>query len=389
MWLLGVAAIVAGALFASRNSPISSTQSPESAIEGAIWVSGWFGFGLVGAMLVTSRPKNRIGWILCGITFCLGVSLFLSAYGRYALVTQPGALPFGSAAAWLATWTFQPLIFLVLALVVLFPGGSARTRLGRWTLRLLLLLGGLQVVAYAIRPGPIEGDTPPNNPLGIPGTNSFLDPAIEAIATLIGAVALVAMVDLILRYRRSRGVERQQFRWFVAAVAAFPLLFFAALALEELVLGYEGFDPVVVVFALWGNGTAAAIGFAVTRHGLYEIDRIISRTVSYTLIAVVLGAVYAGGVLGLPTLIPNAGDLAVAASTLTAVALFSPLRRRVQYLVDRRFNRRRYDADKEVEAFASRLRNEVDLATVTGDLRSVVVRTVEPVTATVWLRRSG
>lgn len=386
MWLLGVAAIVVGGLLSSRNAPISTTQPPESAIEGAIWVSGWVGFGLVGAMLVTSRPKNRIGWILCGITFCLGMALFLSAYARYALVTQPGALPFGSAVAWLATWAFQPLIFLVLALVVLFPGGSAKTRLGRWALRLLLLLAGLQMIAYAIRPGPIEGDTPPNNPLGIPGTKAFLDPAIETVATLFGAVALAALVDIILRYRRSRGVERQQFRWFVAAVAAFPLLFFAALALEELVLGYGAFDPVVVVFALWGNGTATAIGLAVARHGLYEIDRIISRTVSYSLIAVVLAAVYAGGVLGLQALIPNVGDLAIAASTLAAVALFSPLRRRVQSWVDRRFNRRRYDAEKVVEAFSSRLRNAVDLATVTGDLRSVVTHTVEPATASVWLR---
>lgn len=143
----------------------------------------------------------------------------------------------------------------------------------------------------------------------------------------LGAIAVLALVDAIIRFRRARGVERQQFRWFVFAMASFPLLFFTSLAIEEAVIEYDGFDPVVVALALWGNGTAIAIGLAVTRHGLFEIDRIISRTLSFGLLTAALAGVYLALVFVMRELLPFLGQLPVAASTLAIAALFGPLRR--------------------------------------------------------------
>jgi hypothetical protein len=344
------------------------------------------GFGLVGAIVVTRQPRNRIGWILCWITLQVGLSVFIPAYARYGLETVTTDLPLASIAAWLGTWFFLPVTILVVSLVVLFPTGRAETALGRWALRAFVAVASVEMIAYALRPGPVEGDTPPNNPLGIPGTQSFFDPLIERLGLLLAFIAVLAAVDLVIRYWRSSGVERLQFRWFATAIAAFPIMFLTAVVLEETLLGYEGLDPVVLVFALWGNGAAAAIGIAVTRHGLYEIDRLVSRTVSYAVIAVLLAGVFGAGVVGLQMLLPSSNDLAIAASTLAVAALFSPLRRRVQATVDRRFNRRRYDAEHMVEGFTVKLRDTVDLSTVDNELQDLVIRTMEPAVVAVWLR---
>jgi hypothetical protein len=378
--------MAASAVLALTNDPISTTQPPESPVEGALWLLSWVGFGLVGAIVVTRQPRNRIGWILCWITLQVGLSVFIPAYARYGLETVTTDLPLASIAAWLGTWFFLPVTILVVSLVVLFPTGRAETALGRWALRAFVAVASVEMIAYALRPGPVEGDTPPNNPLGIPGTQSFFDPLIERLGLLLAFIAVLAAVDLVIRYWRSSGVERLQFRWFATAIAAFPIMFLTAVVLEETLLGYEGLDPVVLVFALWGNGAAAAIGIAVTRHGLYEIDRLVSRTVSYAVIAVLLAGVFGAGVVGLQMLLPSSNDLAIAASTLAVAALFSPLRRRVQATVDRRFNRRRYDAEHMVEGFTVKLRDTVDLSTVDNELQDLVIRTMEPAVVAVWLR---
>jgi hypothetical protein len=386
MWLVGLAAMAGSAVLALVNDPISTTQTPETPLEGALWLLSWVGFGLVGAIVVTRQPRNRIGWILCGITLQVGLSVFLPAYARYGLETTPTDLPLASVAAWLGTWMFLAVTVLVVALVVLFPTGKAQTILGRWAIRAFTVVATVGAAAYALRPGPIEGDTPPENPLGIPGTEWLFDPIIETLGLVLAIIAILAAVDIVMRYRRSSGVERLQFRWFALAIAAFPILFLAAVFLEETLLGYEGLDPVVFVFALWGNGAAAAIGIAVTRHGLYEIDKLVSRTVSYAVVAVLLAGVFAAGVVGLQMLLPRSSDLAVAASTLAVAAVFTPLRRRVQQVVDRRFNRRRYDAEHQVEGFSMQLQGSLDLGTVDTDLQDLVVRTMEPAVLSVWLR---
>jgi hypothetical protein len=384
MWMSGVVMIVLAAVLSEVNPPISTTQAQESAVEGAIWLSTWVGFGLVGALVVSSRPANRIGWIMSGITLAVGLSLFAGEYSRFALVTEPGSWPLGGPAAWVATWGFLPVVALVMTLVVTYPSGNP-SRLGRWILRTFLFVTLADALVFAFRPGPVQGDTPPDNPLGIPGARDLLDPATEWLGTVLAVIALVAVVDLVIRFRRSSGVERLQFRWFVLAVAAFPVMFFAASLLEE-VLGAEGFDPVVVAFALWGNGTAAAIGIAITRHGLYEINRVISRTVGYALVVLLLAAVYLGAVTWLTSLLPDQSDLAVAASTLGVAALFSPIRRLVLTRVDRRFNRTRYDAEKVMDDFSGSLRDGVDGPAVVEGWIDVVSKTMHPATAAVWVR---
>lgn len=213
----------------------------------------------------------------------MGVGVLAPAYARYALVTDPDAgWVLGQAAAWIATWIVFPVAVLVVLLVVLFPTGIP-SRFGGRVIRAFTAVSAVALLVYALRPGPIEGDTPPFNPLGIRGLRPMLDAATEWLGVTLAVVALVAVLDAIVRFRRSRGVERLQFRWFLLAVAAFPVMLVSAVLLEP-DLGYEGFNPMVVVFALWGNGTAAAIWVAVTRHGLYEIDRIISCTLAYALV---------------------------------------------------------------------------------------------------------
>ncbi len=194
----------------------------------------------------------------------------------------------------MATWGFLPVVALVMTLVVMYPSGDP-SRFGRWILRAFLFVTLADALVFAFRPGPVQGDTPPDNPLGIPGARDLLDPATEWLGTALAVIALVAVVDLVIRFRRSSGVERLQFRWFVLAVAAFPVMFLGHRPSRRVSFsGSEGFDPVVVAFALWGNGTAAAIGIAITRHGLYEINRVISRTVGYALVVLLLGGRLSG-----------------------------------------------------------------------------------------------
>lgn len=388
MWLAGLGMIALAAILSEVNPPISTTQAEESALEGAIWLSTWVGFGLVGALVVSSRPANRIGWIMCGITLAVGLSLFAGEYSRFALVTEAGSWPLGGSAAWVATWGFLPVVALVMTLVVLYPSGDP-SRFGRGILRAFLFVTLADALVFALRPGPVQGDTPPDNPFGIPGARDVLDPATEWLSTALAVIALVAVVDLVIRFRRSSGVERLQFRWFVLAVAAFPVMFFGANLLEEFVLGVEGFDPVVIAFALWGNGTAAAIGVAITRHGLYEIDRVISRTVGYVLVVGALATGYLGAVAWLTSLLPDRSQLAVAASTLGAAALFNPLRRLVLTRVDRRFNRSRYDAEKVMDRFAGSLRDRVDSDGIVAGWIGVVSETMQPATAAIWIRNGA
>jgi hypothetical protein len=388
MWLSGLMMIIASAVLAEVNPPISTTQPDESVAEAAIWLSTWVGFGLVGALIVSNRSRNRIGWIMCGITLTIGFDLFVNGYSRYALVTDPGTWPLGAEATWVATWAHLPVVLLVSALVILYPSGVA-SAFGYRVFQALLLVVSLDFFVYAFRPGPVQGDTPPDNPLGIPGIRHLLDPASEWLGTVLGAIAILAVVDLILRFRRSSGVERLQFRWFVLAVVAFPIMFFGGILLEELVTGSERFDPVVIAFALWGNGTAAAIGIAITRHGLFEIDRIISRTVTYTVVIVVLAGVYLGGVAALTVFLPSDSPLVVAASTLTAAALFNPVRRRVQGWVDRHFNRSRYDAQRVMEGFADRLREGVGGEEIVRGWVGVVSETMHPASSGVWMKENG
>ena len=387
LWLTAVAAIVVAGVL-SALYPFSSIQETSDPFAESVWSMSWVGFGLVGAMIVSQRPRNRIGWVLIGITFMLAIAILTPSYGRTAF--YGGSLPLGAVATWLGAWTFFPATGLVVALLLLYPSGVLAQRRHRIMAWLLVVLVGLRAALAAFTPGPIEGDAPPFNPLGIAALE---DPTIpDAVSAGLVIAALLVLVDFIFRFWRSRGTERMQFRWLAWAAAAFPVLFSAAVMLEDQFLDPNDFDPVVVVFFVCGNGLAAAIGIAVTRHGLYEINRVISRTVSYLVLTAVLVAVYLGAVTLLTAAtapITRKSPLAVAAATLLAAAVFGPARRRIQGVVDRRFNRARYDAAVTVDAYRGRLRDEVDLETVATDLVHTVLSVMQPAATHLWLAGAG
>jgi hypothetical protein len=241
------------------------------------------------------------------------------------------------------------------------------------------------VVSAALTPHPLEPEDPTfQSPLAAP-------PALSGLLALAGAASVVTLLvgllaaagSLVVRFRRARGLERQQLRWLALAAALSAVMLLAAVA--SAVLG----APLGVVLIAAGISVAVlplATGAAILRYRLYDLDRIISRTLAYGLLTLLLGLGYAGVVLGLGRLLPQGSSLVVAAATLAVAAVFQPLRRQVQALVDRRFNRRRYDAAQTIAAFSAHLRDEVDLATLTGELLTVVDQTMQPTQTSLWLR---
>ena len=387
LWVVAVMAIaVAGVL--SARYPFSSAQEVHDPVGETIWAASWLGFGLVGALIVRRRPDNRIGWLLVGLTFMLAIGVLSPSYGRVAYQNPGAGLALGALATWLAMWAIAPVFAGVVALLLLYPTGALATRRQRTLARLLGSVLAVQIAVDAFTPGAPEGEAPPFNPLGLAPLEDLFDAASGIVGSVFALVAAAALVDFVYRFRRSRGVQRQQFKWLALAAAAFPPLFAVGVVVEDAFLTSDHFDPVVVVFFLCGNGLAAAIGIAVTRHGLYEINRVISRTVGYALLTAVLLGLYLGAVTLLTTATASlAGDspVAVAIATLLAAAAFGPARRRIQGAVDRRFNRARYDAAVTVDAYRGRLRDEVDLQAVSSGLVETVFSSMQPATAYLWL----
>jgi hypothetical protein len=288
----------------------------------------------VGAVLASRRPRHPVGWLLLGFALLLTASGVISSYVTYGLVVRPGALP----AADLSARLYGPLIYLSLAIIgfvlLLTPTGSPPTRRWRWWGR---------------------------------------------VST--GALAVVLVSAMVVRYRRARGLERLQLRWVTLAAALTGVAYLAYAVL--LALGSRLAD--------WISAGATtflplAAGAAILRYRLYDLDRIVSRTLAYGLLTVLLGLGYAAVVLGLGRLLGQDSSLVVAAATLAVAAAFQPARRRVQGAVDRRFNRRRHDAARIIEGFGARLRDQVDLDTLTADLLVVVDQTMQPTQASLWLR---
>jgi hypothetical protein len=352
---------------------------------------GWGAFPTVGAVIVARQPHNRVGWLCCAVGLLLGPAFFGQDYAWYALLHEPG-LPGGWAMAWLGQWPWAIAVGLLWFLVLLFPNGrlvSARWRPVAWALA--VDLAALWVwAAFAPRPLEAVGLEHLTNPLGLQQAEAAFTLLI-GIAFPIGALlAVLSVASMVVRFRRARGVERQQLKWFTYAatlVTLVWLIFFAA--------GLERLLPPLLVFIasdIWLVGIPAAIGIAVLCYRLYDIDRLINRTLVYGLLTAVLGLGYAGAVLLLGQLFGGVTNdppsWAVAAVTLAVAALFQPARHRIQAAVDRRFNRRKYNAAQTVEAFTARLRDEVDLDTLSAELLTVVDQTMQPTTASLWLQSS-
>jgi hypothetical protein len=336
----------------------------------------------VGAIVASRRHRHPVGWLLLATGLTMVVDLAVNGYVRYGLVLRPGSLP---GARWLAGVSFGIfLVWISLAgfVLLLTPTGRLPSPRWRWWARVAAAGPVLELLSAAIDPQPLYPEHPEvGNPLAF----STLRPLQIAVAVAAGAIILVsivvAAVSLVLRYRRAHGTERLQLRWlaFAAGLAA-------GLLLVAVVAGLGGSDAVVL--AALGAMVALlplATGAAILRYRLYDLDRIISRTVAYAMLTVLLGGAYAVVVLGLGQLVGQRSGV-VAAATLAVAAVFGPARRRLQQAVDRRFNRRRYDAARTVAAFSARLRQQVDLDALRTELLEVVDTTMQPTQASMWLR---
>ena len=346
-------------------------------------------------MVASRRPGHPVGWLLLVYGVLVTASLVAGGYLTYALLARPGALPGAGVAVvvyYVLNLSGAPIPLLALA-VLLTPTGALPSPRWRWLARALVVIAVASLAGGAFNPQPPE---PPlqsvTSPLAVdlsagPPPLRLLNDVVGGLVSAAFALTIVAAaLSLVVRFRRARGVERQQLRWvaFVAAMVPVAVL----VGVTATLIGGPAADTVVTFVA----GTISwlvpfALGAAALRYRLYDLDRIISRTVAYGLLTVLLGLGYAVVVLGLGRLLPEGSSLVVAAATLAVAAAFQPLRRRVQGLVDRRFNRRRYDAAGTVDAFSARLRDQLDLDALHGELLAVADQTMQPTRASLWLRR--
>ena len=361
-----------------------------------VLIAAYVPYAAVGSILVTRRPRNLIGWLLLGMGWTFAVS-FLPIDATARELQTLAAPPLQEAIAWLTEWSVPLTFALFASLAFSFPTGrlpEGRSR--RYATFVLVLIWGMVITAafwpvLTVEPAGTTGIIEVPNPIGIlPPRILEIDlPAQWMAGAVLPLILVVSIAAIAGRYRGSSDPERLQMRWLVGAFGSIAIAVPAGLAITVL------FDPRAEI--AWVPASLGfllppiAIGIAVTRYRLYEIDRLISRGVSWAVLSGLLLAVYAGAVLLLQTALGNliqGQTVAVAGSTLLAAALFQPLRRRVQAAVDHRFNRARYDAERTATDFAERLRDEVDLSSVSEDFTGVVDTTLHPTTIGVWIRRA-
>jgi hypothetical protein len=344
------------------------------------------GFALVGALIASRQPRNAIGWILLAIALLFSLSTLVEGL---SMRPQPAAV-----AMWLDDWLSDVWIGLVgVGIPLLFPNGHLPSRAWRPVAWFGAVVFALGVLTRAFGVHELDTSAPGHhpNPFALPGALGDALGALIVPVTVAYAPAVIgAMAGLVVRLRRSRGVERQQLKW----VAYVGSLMLTALLLAAVSLGFRGAvgDPIgafgwgafllVVIF-----GLPAALGASILRHRLYDIDVVINRTLVYGALTATLGATYLGLVL-LVGLTVGQSNVAIAVSTLAVAALFRPARARIQAGVDRRFYRRRYDASRTLQRFGNRLRDELDLDAVQGELVGVIQQTVQPEHVTLWLPRN-
>jgi hypothetical protein len=375
----------------------SSDWGSGSAIGGLLILAPFLAFTIVGALIASRHPENPIGWI------CLVAGLFwtlivlVDQYIAYALATT-GVVPLPAAVA-LNQWLWVPPIGLLsIYLILYFPDGKLPSRRWRplaWFSGAVMVLVSLSI---ALTPGPLPDLGGVRNPFGLEGHPWIADASI-VIPVLLPLCALASALSLVLRYRRSGSDEREQIKWIAFAgsfvglmslVTVFSTLIFAPLFLDS-----TGTQPLWLgvlqdVELLSFAGIPVAVGFAVLRYRLYDIDLLINRSLVYGPLSAMLALIYVGGVVGMQAVFRavtgQESTLAVVASTLAIAALFNPLRHRIQSFIDRRFYRRKYDARKTTEAYSSRLRDETDLEALNEHLMGVVRETMQPTHVSLWLR---
>ena len=345
-------------------------------------------FSVVGAIIVSRHPRNTIGWIFCSIGLAVGIQALTTGYAEYWLASGSGSRSLGETAAWFSTWSWIPVVAVPTSfLLLLFPDGSLPSP--RW--RPIAWCAGLGitgfVVGYALEAGPLEEFPQIVNPYGVDSPLLGIV-AIAAFIVVVGSMVASA-VSLIVRHRRAGSEQRQQIKWLAYGGTVVVGTIFVAGTAPPFISGLNYMVSIVIISVAL-LGLPIFTGIAIVRHRLYDIDIIINRTLVYGSLTVTLVFLYFGGIVVLQRLFVlltgEKSTLAVVASTLAIAALFSPLRRRVQGFVDRRFYRRKYDAAKTLAAFGSRLREETDLDALSSDMVEVARGTMQPAHVSLWLR---
>ncbi len=347
-------------------------------------------FAIVGWLITSRRPGNKVGWVALGIGVSAVTSTAANEYAVHSTLTLPGSLPGAEVAGWLGNfiWVFA-VGLLASVLVLLFPDGHLPTP--RWRGVMIAALVGITSATFyfAFAPGPLESLSWIENPLGIAGSEGWIEFLSLGFFLLAATVPLAAW-SMRRRYRVSQGEARAQIRWFAAAAALVALTYvgqFVYSAVTDTMSGGSDTQRLIQTLAVLGFGAlGTTVGIAVMKHRLYEIDRIISRTVTYVLVVGLLGVVVLVLVAALALFVPSDDPLVVAAVTLAVFALFGPMRRRVFARVDRRFNRSRYDAERVIDDFTGTLRERVDPESVVEGWVGVVSETMQPASLGVWVR---
>lgn len=380
--------IVAAGLLVGR----LGTLETKTVADDVLWHAAFLGVPTVGALLAVRRRRNPVGWLLLALGLLASVSWLTGVMVEHQLAKAEVNAALGVAASVANALTPVTLLILV-AFLVLFPD----TRPSRWQKIMLQVAGAVtagMVALRLLRPGQLDlGENVHfDNPLGVPALAPYRD-LTDPLSTLVGFTVLVALGIVIARYWRADGARRLQYKWVVAAIAMAILLQLVAESLPEDNSGITIEDFASGIALNVGLlGVCIAIGVAVTRYRLYDLDRIISRTLAWSAVTAAVIGIYAVTVLGLGALLRAAGadagnDLVVAASTLLAAVSARPTLRRIRARVDRRFDRAHYDAARAVESLSARLRDEVDVASVVDELTSTATSTLQPAAAWVWLPR--
>jgi hypothetical protein len=387
------AAIAAGSIVVGFVDHGTRLLPPDS---GEVSGTGALSFGLMilafaglGALVASRRPRNPIGWILVLSPLFLAFTQVARDWYVHTLFADPGSLPLASGLMWAANWSWVPgFMPLLTLLLLLFPDGRAPSRRWRWAGWLAVAGMSLLIVGYAFAPGPLEDYPRVENPLGVEGSVGDVLEGFRVLGyPLFMLAAIGSMASLVARFRRSQGVERQQVKW-MAAAAALVVAVWLVNAFFDQVLG----EDISAVLPLALLALPAATAIAVLRYRLYDLGLVVNRTLVYGALSATLAGSYLGIVLllqlALDPLTQDSG-LAIAGSTLAVAALFRPARARIQELVDRRFYRSKYDAAHTIEQFGARLRDEVELDSLSAELRGVVKETMQPAHVSLWLREAA
>jgi hypothetical protein len=383
---LGIARLVLAIADAGGPGAVAGVSEPESDVAGVVietLISALFTG--IGALVASRRPRNPVGWLLLVTGASFALFFLAERLGWHYLLADGEATSRVELCLWVANWGWIPAVVpLFIFVPLLFPTGAPPTRRWRPFGWAALTVAVVFTVSSWIRTGALENYTSVDNPFGVTEAANTVQ---ASVFPLLGICAIAAVASLALRFRRSEGVERQQIKWVWGAGAVVVATFVASALLEDVAA-----TPAQLVQLTGLLAVPAAVAVAILRYRLYDIALVVNRTLVYGSLTAALALVYLGSVLLLQLVldpVTSGSGLAVAVSTLAVAGLFRPVRGRIQELVDRRFYRSKYDAARTLEAFSSRLRDEVDLDSLATDLRDVLQDTMQPAHVSLWLKPSG